>query len=229
MQTCFTSACESFRQLLPHASDTSLAMFLWALATNASHTTPTSADGPPSTIAPVVIAVKALSSPPLLLEALIPRVHAALGRLGGREMSNVLWALAVLPGDYDAGLFDGAAEALMRKAARRPATRRTALQEQPDHNNPERDGERGGGRIGSAEEAASSGGEDGGSTSSGGGGLGVTKGGWRELKRQMRFRQRVQGLRAGGGGGGQREEPLLSRLKPLELAKVAWAYAKVRG
>ena len=219
-------------------------MFLWALATNATHTTPTSAGGPPSTIAPLANAVKAPPSPelpleallppqspssaPLLLEVLLPRLHAALGRLGGREMSNVLWALAVLPGGYDASLFDGGAEALMRKAARRPATHRTALQE-PDHNNPERDGERGGGRIGSAEEAASSGGEDGGSSSSGGGGLGVTKGGWRELKRQMRFRQRVQGLRAGGGGGGQREEPLLSRLKPLELVKVAWAYAKVRG
>ena len=185
-------------------------MFLWALATNVAQTAPPS----------VVNSSGAPPSPPMLLEALLPRVHAALGRLGGREMSNVLWALAVLPGGYDAGLFDGAAEALMRMAARRPATRRTVLQE-PDQN-PERDGERGGG---SAEEAASSGGS---SSSSSGGGLGATKGGWRELKREMRFRQRVQGLRRAGGGG-QREEPLLSRLKPLELAKVAWAYAKVGG
>jgi hypothetical protein len=165
-----------------------------------------------------------------LLGALLPRVHACLanskgsgstgwtasaGRRGdggggggfsAQELSNVLWSLAVLPDGYDADLFDHAAAALLSK--RRPFRPRLPFSPPSE---PERDA----GTAGTV----SSGGMWGAS------GLGASRGGLRSVKRSMLYRRRSRMSRPSPDGGAR---CLLDELKPLEIGKIAWAFAKVK-
>lgn len=209
-------------------------MLLWAFATvksahehsfnngDSSHAAPSSHASPP--LLPQTPAAYP-SIPPHLLGALVPRIHASLGEdrggtgsrhacgLSGQELSNVLWSLAVLPNAslYDTyDLFDHAARMLMAKRRpKQPRPTSSALYTQLKEE----------GLPGPAVVAPSS-------TASA---LGASEGGLRALKRQMQYARRKQvGLNNSLAERQGYSSCLLDDLKPLEIGKVAWAYAKVR-
>ncbi|KAG1661020.1 hypothetical protein FOA52_005335 [Chlamydomonas sp. UWO 241] len=156
-------------------------------------------------------------APPFaLLDIVMPLLHAELPNLKRRELATVLAALAGL-GACDAQLFDRAAALLLWRphvaAAGRPARggeqqrrRQAAEEEGPAAGSGDGDG--GGGVGGTAAAAAA---------------LGSSQGGFRALRRRMAFRSRIGGLRAG-----DQALSLVEQLQPFELAKVAWAFARVQ-
>lgn len=169
--------------------------------------------------------------------ALTQAAAALMPRLQGSQLSHVLWGLAVA-GGYDADLFDAASAKLLarpplpaaaaavatgrrgERAAGRGAADEGAAQvvragvSGSDSGNG--DGGGGGGRSAASSTAAAA-------AAAGGDGRVAVKGSLNHLKRRLKREQRLR-----QAGGVERAAPLITRLQPLELAKVAWAFAKVR-
>lgn len=170
--------------------------------------------------------------------ALTQAAAALMPRLQGSQLSHVLWGLAVA-GGYDADLFDAASAKLLarpplpaaaaavatgrrgERAAGRGAADEGAAQvvrAGVSGSDSDSSGGGGGGRVNSAASSAAAA-----TAAAGGDGRVAVKGSLNHLKRKLKREQRLK-----QAGGGERAAPLITRLQPLELAKVAWAFAKVR-
>ncbi|GAX72714.1 hypothetical protein CEUSTIGMA_g170.t1 [Chlamydomonas eustigma] len=176
------------------------------------------------------------SSTMSLCSALIPRLHSSLSRLGSHDMSIMLASCADL-GVYDYSLFDSAAAELTRRRKtskqRHAVAKHTVLNARTDTQYRDQ-----GTTLGSSSDEASDVGEKGRPINILAE-LGDLKGKFRALRRNQLYRQRSRALRLLFGpsdasfrtGGSNNSEPdntpLVRKMRPLELAKVAWAYAKV--